>query len=155
MSKSKGEMSQTEIDQFLTCSPTGRLGLIIDNEPYIVPVGYVYHEGKIAIHSCIKGKKMQALKSNPRVCFEVDETVSDVSMYKSVIMFGRSEILDEPEAMIPYLQLHINKYRVPEAFETYMQKPGRKRVEETKAVRIILITPDQVTGRKFMRTIEA
>ncbi|MFX1318343.1 MAG: pyridoxamine 5'-phosphate oxidase family protein [Promethearchaeota archaeon] len=155
MSKSKGEMSQAEIDQFLTCAPTGRLGLIIDNEPYVIPVGYVYHKGKIAIHSCTKGKKIEALKSNPRVCFEVDETLSDVSMYKSVIMFGESEILHEPEAIIPYLQLHINKYRVPENFETYMQKPGRKRDEELKSARIILITPDQMTGRKFIRTIEA
>lgn len=155
MSKSKGEMSQAEIDQFLTCAPTGRLGLIIDNEPYIIPVGYVYHEGKIAIHSCTQGKKMEALKSNPRVCFEVDETVSDVSMYKSVIIFGKSELLDEPETMIPYLQQHINKYRIPEDFETYMQRPGRMRDEELKAARIILITPDQITGRKFIRTIEA
>jgi len=153
MSKNKGKMSQAEINQFLTCAPTGRLGLIIDNEPYIVPVGYVYHEGKIAIHSCTKGKKMDALNSNPRVCFEVDETISDVSMYKSVILQGTSEILDKPETMIPYLQLHIDKYRVPEEFELYMKRPGRKRDEELQAVRIILITPENISGRKFIRTI--
>ncbi len=55
--------------------------------------------------------------------------------------------------MIPYLQLHIDKYRVSEEFEAYMNKPGRKRNEELKAVRIILITPDQISGRKFMRTL--
>jgi len=153
MSKSKGSMSQEEIDQFLTCSRTGRLGLAINNEPYIVPVGFVYHQGKIAIHSCSKGKKMEALQRAPRVCFEVDETLSDASMYKSVIIHGTSEVLDNPNAMIPYLQLHIDKYRVSEPFEYYMQKPGRKRDEELKSVRIILITPDQISGKKFMRSI--
>lgn len=153
MSKEKDAMSQKEIDQFLTCARTGRLGLVINDESYIVPVGFVYHNNKIAIHSCTKGKKMDALKSNPRVCFEVDETISDASMYKSVIIHGSSEILEDEQAMIPYLQLHIDKYRVSEEFESYMNKPGRKRNEELKAVRIILITPDQISGRKFMRVL--
>ncbi len=153
MSKNKGAMSKAEIDQFLTCARTGRLGLYIDNEPYIVPVGFVYHQGKIAIHSCTKGKKMNALKSKSRVCFEVDETISDTSMYKSVIIHGVPKILVNEEAMIPYLQLHINKYRVPEEFEEYISKPGRNRDEELKSVRIILITPDKVSGLKFMRSI--
>jgi nitroimidazol reductase NimA-like FMN-containing flavoprotein (pyridoxamine 5'-phosphate oxidase superfamily) len=101
----------------------------------------------------MQGKKMKALKAHPRVCFEVDEATSDVSMYKSVILYGRPEIITDSEAMIPYLQLHINKYRVPEDFESYMNKPDRKRDEELKAIRIILITPDEITSRKFMRTI--
>lgn len=153
MSKNKEVMTQAEIDQFLTCARTGRLGLAIENEPYIVPVGYVYHKGKIAIHSCIEGKKMDALATNPRVCFEVDETLSDASMYKSVIIQGTSEILVKKREMIPYLQLHITKYRVPEGFESYMKKPGRNRDEELKSVRIIIITPDEISGKKFMRSI--
>ncbi|MFX1577837.1 MAG: pyridoxamine 5'-phosphate oxidase family protein [Promethearchaeota archaeon] len=153
MSKSKEPMSQSEIDQFLTCARTGRLGLSINGEPYIIPVGFVYNQGKIAIHSCTEGKKMAALQNNPLVCFEVDETISDVSIYKSVILQGTSEIIEEPKKMIPYLQLHINKYRVPEEFEAYMSKPGRNRDEELKSSRIILITPDQISGFKFIRTI--
>ena len=153
MSKEKDTMSQKEIDQFLTCARTGRLGLVINGEPYIVPVGFVYHKGKIAVHSCIEGKKMKALKANPRVCFEVDETLSDASMYKSVILHGSSTILEDEQEMIPYLQLHIDKYRVPEEFEAYMNKPGRNRNEELKAVRIIVITPDQIYGRKFIRIL--
>jgi nitroimidazol reductase NimA-like FMN-containing flavoprotein (pyridoxamine 5'-phosphate oxidase superfamily) len=153
MSKSKGAMTQAEIDQFLTCARTGRLGISIENEPYIVPVGYVYDQGKIAIHSCTEGKKMEALATNPRVCFEVDETLSDASMYKSVIIQGTSQILSKEKDMVPYLQLHIDKYRVPEEFESYMKKPGRDRGEELKSVRIILITPDEMSGKKFMRSI--
>ncbi len=153
MSKSKNTMSSAEIDQFLTCARVGRIGLCLDDGPYIVPVGYVYDKGKIAIHSCVAGTKMKALKTKPTICFEVDETFSDTSMYKSVIIKGTAEILDKPTDMIPYLQLHINKYRVLEDFEPYMKKPGRKRDEELAAVRIILITPTEISGRKFGREI--
>ena len=41
MSKSKNSMSSDEIAQFLTCARVGRLGLCLDDGPYIVPVGYV------------------------------------------------------------------------------------------------------------------
>ncbi|MFX0078138.1 MAG: pyridoxamine 5'-phosphate oxidase family protein [Candidatus Hermodarchaeota archaeon] len=153
MSKSKNAMSSAEIDQFLTCARVGRLGLCLEDGPYIVPVGYVYDKGKIAIHSCIAGTKMKALKSKLTICFEVDESFSDTSMYKSVIIKGTAEILDKPNDMIPYLQLHINKYRVPEDFETYIRKPGRKRDEELAAARIILITPTEISGKKFSRVI--
>lgn len=153
MSKSKLSMSQAEIDQFLTCARVGRLGLTLKDGPYIVPVGFVYHHGKIAIHSCSSGKKMSALQNNPDVCFEVDETLSDASMYKSVIIRGTAEILDNPKEMIPYLQLHIDKYRVPEEFESYMRKPGRNRDKELKQIRIVIITPIEISGRKFTRSI--
>jgi nitroimidazol reductase NimA-like FMN-containing flavoprotein (pyridoxamine 5'-phosphate oxidase superfamily) len=153
MPEDKREMSKAEIDQFLTTARVGRLGLSLENGPYVVPVGYVYHRGQIAIHSCTKGTKMEALKGNPPICFEVDESLSDASMYKSVIVHGTTEILGEPEKMIPYLQLHIDKYRVPEDFETYINKPGRNRDSELAAVRIILITPTKMSGRKFVRSI--
>ncbi|MFX0169515.1 MAG: pyridoxamine 5'-phosphate oxidase family protein [Candidatus Hodarchaeota archaeon] len=152
MSKSKQEMSSAEIDQFLTCARVGRLGLIVDDQPYIVPLGFVYNRGKIAFHTCAKGLKMKALETNPKVCFEVDETISDTSLYKSVIIQGTTQILSGPSKMIPWLQLHINKYRVPEDFESYIDKPGRNRNAELAAVRIVVITPESLSGRKFMRS---
>lgn len=151
MAKSKGEMSQEEIDQFLATARIGRLGLSLNQGPYIIPVGYVYANGKIAFHTCNSGIKMKALRENPQVCFEVDESLSDASMYKSVIIFGNAEILDDPEAMIPYLQLHIDKYRVPQDFEKYISQPGRNRDNQLAAVRIVVITPTKITGRKFVQ----
>ena len=73
-------------------------------------MGYCYTEGKIFIHMCLeKGRKMRALAESPVVCFEVDESISDCSLAKSVIITGRAEIIKEPKRMIPYLQLLINK----------------------------------------------
>ncbi len=144
------EMTSTEIDQFLTCARVGRLGVSLKDGPYIVPVGYVYSNGKIFFHTCNKGLKMDTIKRNPNVCFEVDEALSDISMFKSVIAFGTAEIIDDEEEMIPCLQKLIDKYRVPENFDKYISKPRRNREKELKAAKICAITPKKITGRKLM-----
>jgi nitroimidazol reductase NimA-like FMN-containing flavoprotein (pyridoxamine 5'-phosphate oxidase superfamily) len=147
------EMTSKEIEQFLTCARVGRLGILLDDGPYVVPVGYAYADGKIFFHTCSKGLKMDALSRNPNVCFEVDESLSDGSMFKSVIAFGTAEIISDKAKMVPYLQKLIDKYRVPENFDSYMSKPGRNREKEMEAVRIYVITPTKVTGRKFVSKI--
>ena len=52
------------------------LGLAVDNEPYVVPLnyGYVMEEDKLVIylHSAQRGKKLDMLRANPNVFFEMD-----------------------------------------------------------------------------------
>lgn len=146
------EMTSEETEQFLSCARVGRLGIIVEDKPYVVPVGFGYHDGKVFFHTCAKGLKMNELKRNPIVCFEVDEALSDVTMYKSAIILGTAEIINEDKKMIPYLQKLIDKYRVPLSFDEYMNKPGRNREKELKAVRICVITPQRVTGRRFVQS---
>jgi hypothetical protein len=144
------EMTCEEIDQFLTCARIGRLGMVLEDGPYVVPVGFAYADGKVFFHTCCKGLKMEGLRKNSNVCFEVDEALSDATMSKSVIVFGRAEIIGDEQKMIPYLQKLIDKYRVPLNFDEYMRKPGRNRESELKAVRICLITPTKITGRTLL-----
>ena len=53
-----------------------RLGLAVDNEPYVVPLnyGYTMDDGKLTfyLHSAVKGKKLDMLRANPNVYFELD-----------------------------------------------------------------------------------
>jgi nitroimidazol reductase NimA-like FMN-containing flavoprotein (pyridoxamine 5'-phosphate oxidase superfamily) len=144
------EMTCDEIDQFLTCARIGRLGLVLQGGPYVVPVGFAYADGRVFFHTCCKGLKMEGLRENSNVCFEVDEALSDATMYKSVLIFGRAEIIEDEQKMIPYLQKLIDKYRVPLGFDEYMRKPGRNRQSELKAARICLITPSQITGKRLI-----
>jgi nitroimidazol reductase NimA-like FMN-containing flavoprotein (pyridoxamine 5'-phosphate oxidase superfamily) len=147
-------MTQKEVEQFLSCARVGRIGICLeDGQPYVVPVGFAYADGKIFFHTCNKGLKMNALRRNVNVCFEVDEALSDASMFKSAIIFGTAEIISDKERMIPYLQRLIDKYRVPESFEAYMTKPGRNREKELQAVRICVITPKRITGRKWIMKV--
>jgi nitroimidazol reductase NimA-like FMN-containing flavoprotein (pyridoxamine 5'-phosphate oxidase superfamily) len=151
MLEMSAEMSSEEIEQFLTCARVGRIGMILDDEPYVVPVGFGYSNGKVFFHTCDKGLKMTCLRKSPTVCFEVDEALSDATMFKSVIILGTAEIINEEKKMVPYLQDLIEKYRVPSIFDEYMSKTGRNRENELKAVRICVITPRRVTGRRFVQ----
>lgn len=144
------EMTRKEIEQFLACARVGRIAVCLeDGQPYAVPVGFAYADGKIFFHTCNKGLKMKALRQNANVCFEVDESLSDASMFKSVVVFGTAKIIDDKKKMISYLQKLIDKYRVPETFDAYMSKPGRDREKELQAVRICIITPKKTTGRRW------
>jgi uncharacterized protein len=124
--------------------------MVFEGGPYVVPVGFAYAEGKVFFHTCSKGLKMESLRKNTNVCFEVDEALCDATMSKSVIIFGTAEIIEDEQRMIPYLQKLIDKYRVPLNFDEYMRKPGRNRESELKAARICLITPTKITGRKLL-----
>ena len=150
------EMVSHEIEQFLTCARVGRLGVILKDGPYVVPVGYVYSEGKVFFHTCrTEGLKMQAIQANSNVCFEVDESISDGSFAKSVVILGHAKVIEKKATMLPYLKKLIDKYRVPVPLDEYLSRRNRNVKKELDAVRICLITPYKITGKKIVRTKES
>ena len=75
---------------------TGRLGCIADGGPYVVPVSYIFARDSIYIHS-LPGRKIKALRDNPRACLQVDE-IKDAYNWRSALAFGHyEEITDEAE----------------------------------------------------------
>ena len=52
------------------------LGLAVDNEPYVVPMnyGYTMENGNLILylHSAVRGKKLDMIRANPKVFFEMD-----------------------------------------------------------------------------------
>lgn len=45
------ELSEEECKALLLSARYGRLGLSRDDQPYVVPMSFVYHDGKIYLHS--------------------------------------------------------------------------------------------------------
>ena len=81
-----------------------RLYLCEDNQPYVVPLCFGYEENALYFHSVSQGKKLDILRRNDNVCFEVDigcevlraEQACGWGMkYKSVIGFGKSKFIDD------------------------------------------------------------
>ena len=75
----KRERQITDPDQIRHILDTGKvlhLGLAVDNEPYVVPMnyGYTMEDGKLTLylHSALRGKKLDMMRTNPRVFFEID-----------------------------------------------------------------------------------
>lgn len=87
------ELEQNEIEELVSRNRVGRLGVSVNDQPYVVPVSYAYHEGKIYIHSG-RGKKTQYLEKNPRVCFQTDEIYGNGS-WKSVIVYGKAKFVED------------------------------------------------------------
>ncbi len=60
------------IDLFNTCH-TGRLGTVgADGRPMVKPLNFAYREGRIYFHCARDGEKLDDIKRDNRVCFEVD-----------------------------------------------------------------------------------
>ena len=52
-----------------------RIGLSDNNVPYIVPVCFGYADECIYVHSSSRGKKIDIIRRNDQVCFEIDVDV--------------------------------------------------------------------------------
>ena len=67
---------EAELRRILDTAKVLRLGIAVDNEPYVVPLnyGYTLEDGRLTfyLHSAVRGKKLDMLRANPNVYFELD-----------------------------------------------------------------------------------
>ena len=75
----KRERQITDPEQILHILDAGKvlhLGLAVNNEPYVVPMnyGYTMEDGRLTLylHSAVRGKKLDMIRKNPNVFFEMD-----------------------------------------------------------------------------------
>ena len=86
------ELDEREIDAFLRRQLVGRVGCHAGGQTYVVPVIYVWDGACVYVQS-VEGRKTRIMRTNPDVCFEVDEYEPDGS-WRSVILEGVYEELD-------------------------------------------------------------
>ena len=86
-----GELSAAQVEHLLESQVVGRIGCHAEGRTYVVPVTYAYQGGMIWGHTG-EGLKVQMMRKNPRVCFEVDQ-MDDMANWRSVIVQGRFEEL--------------------------------------------------------------
>jgi uncharacterized protein len=127
--KSRNDLNQFEIDniiddcQALTMSMVDETGM-----PYAVPMNFAYKNGYIYLHGAPMGKKMEVLKKNPNVVLsfftglalsKVNEDVacSYGMKYKSALLFGKVEFVDDFEEKKKLLNLIMEKYTSRVDFE--------------------------------------
>lgn len=111
MRRKKEEITDTAaIAAILKKARIGRLATLgADGYPYIVPVNYVYWREGIYFHCAREGEKLDNIRRDDRVCFEVDiplaylDTAYDKDMpacdvgqfYQCAVIRGRAEIVDD------------------------------------------------------------
>jgi uncharacterized protein len=116
------QMSEARLQELLKRGYCGRLATIgADGFPYVVPLLYVWMDGKIYTHNTsAPGHLRTNVDANPRACFEIDEPGEvfgygrfecDTSVsYASVVAFGSIRVVDEREDKARFCTALIEKY---------------------------------------------
>ncbi|WP_373500693.1 pyridoxamine 5'-phosphate oxidase family protein [Desulfococcus sp.] len=110
---------RSEIDAVIRKARVCRLAMLDGDGPYIIPLSFGYDGDSLYFHSARKGKKLDLLRQNPRVCFEFDVDVSVSAgevpckwgmAFRSVIGFGKVEFISAPEACRRALDIIMAQY---------------------------------------------
>jgi nitroimidazol reductase NimA-like FMN-containing flavoprotein (pyridoxamine 5'-phosphate oxidase superfamily) len=145
------------MERILSSSTIGRMATIDDQGyPYITPVNFVFHEGKVYFHCAPKGEKLDNLARNPRVCFEVDIPLAYLEvgfneeknpcnthqLYHSVIIRGTARVVEEPDMKAAALNALVAKHEGNTDFP-----PVTPESPPFKICAVIEITPERMTGK--------
>ncbi len=99
-----------------------RIGFSIDNQAHIVPVNYGYRDHKLYIHSAGRGQKIQWIKQNNDICFEIEmpyeiitgEQACDwTTKYRSIIGRGMISVITDVERKKEGLDIIMNAHGSP------------------------------------------
>ena len=122
--KERTMKSPEEMKALLDRMAVGHLAMTTQDGPYVVPVNYLFAEGCIYLHCGPKGRKIEALRKDPRVCFLVDEAGPQVrwdkrcgitQIYESVMCFGRAETVEGQEEKKRILEMMVRKFLPPDS----------------------------------------
>jgi nitroimidazol reductase NimA-like FMN-containing flavoprotein (pyridoxamine 5'-phosphate oxidase superfamily) len=149
---------EAKISSFLSSALTGYLGLADDNEPYVVPLNFVWWNGAIYVHGAEEGRKMEMLKKNSRVCFTVSENFGTMvhpvpaktdTGYMSVMLFGEASIVHDLDEATEAMQQLLDKY-VPGYFSSPLSKHHVESYRSSMGSRtvVIKIIPDIITAKE-------
>jgi nitroimidazol reductase NimA-like FMN-containing flavoprotein (pyridoxamine 5'-phosphate oxidase superfamily) len=135
-------MSPEEAEGFLREQFVGRVGCHSRGRTYVVPVIYIWHEGCAYVYS-VEGQKVEMMRENPSVCFEVDQ-YNRGGGWKSVIVQGTYEELGGEGAALA-LRLLTERFSrpAPDGGEPVQRPRG-----EGRAPVAFRIRAGDVTGRK-------
>lgn len=101
------ELNDAQIDDLLKSQLIGRIGCHSDDLIYVVPVNYIYEAPDIFCHSA-KGMKIDLMRNNPQVCFEVDD-IKDMTNWQSAIVWGKFEEIRHIQEKQDIMQKLINR----------------------------------------------
>ncbi|WP_314586954.1 pyridoxamine 5'-phosphate oxidase family protein [Paenibacillus terrigena] len=152
-------LDQDRIEAFLLKARIGHLGMVDGQLPYVVPLNFVWTNGKLYFHGATGGRRNQVMSANPEVCLTVCEeygTITDPvpaktdTAYMSVMIFGKAEPIVDLDEATHMLQEMINKY-VP----SYYNRPlSKQHVDKYRSavfggpVQVYRIDPYRITAKE-------
>ncbi len=162
--------SLANMAKFLNEEKVGRVASIDEQGyPQIIPMNFAYvrndlidtqssneDTGSIYMHSFPIGEKIENIKRNPRVGFEVDSYIcflpsyyfhpTDASqadtLYISVVIKGNATIVQDREEKANALNALMRKYQKEGGYESLSSDMG-----SVREVAVLKIVPDQIRGK--------
>jgi len=143
---------KTVIIELLNTCHIGRLGTIgKDGYPMVKPLNFVYHDGKIYFHTAKEGEKIEDIKRDDKVCFEVDLPIAYIKaknnpcqadyLFRSIIIKGKAKIIEEGEEKLFALRCLMEKHQPGGGYGDYTE-------DKIKKVGIVRIDIEEMTGKE-------
>ncbi len=126
------------------------LGLTDGARAYIVPLNYAYMDNAIYIHSASEGKKIDMMKANNNVCFQIDINTNDIerrgdepcewgTKFECIMGTGKARFLEDPKEKCAALNLIVGRY-------------AKRKFEfpesEVSATTVIKIEIEEISGKR-------
>ena len=141
------ELTNKECFEVLTRLRLGRLACSRDDQPYITPIYFAYHQRHLYSFAT-RGQKIAWMRTNPLICVEVDEIVSRYD-WMSVIVQGRyEELLDTPEWKLERELAHGLLQQEAMWWEPVYVRPAHLSATDEVIPIYYRLHIDQVTGRR-------
>jgi len=119
--------------------------------PVIKPVNFVYWNGRIYVHSSLKGEKVQDIRRGNPVCFELDEPIAYVTAgeracsgnyyFRSLIIKGKATLLRQGSRKLEILGRLMEKYQPEGGY-------GKIPEEILRRTAIIEIVAEEMTAKE-------
>lgn len=138
---------KAEIERIIKKALVCRVALSDGDSPYVFPVCFGFKDGYLYFHSAQQGRKIEILRKNNKVCFEMDIDTELVEgrkgcewgiRYSSVIGFGKASFVGDVEEMKKALGILL---------EHYSDKKYEFSEHSLKQVTIIKIQVEGLTGK--------
>ena len=146
--KEKEIVDREEVESVIQKADICRLGLSMDNRPYIVPLNFGYREKCFYFHTAQVGRKIDMIRQNSAVCFELEadcelvraENPCDWGMkYRSVIGHGTASVVTDAEEKKRGLDIIMDHYGAQP--REYAKKPF-------ELIALIKVRVEAMTGKK-------
>jgi nitroimidazol reductase NimA-like FMN-containing flavoprotein (pyridoxamine 5'-phosphate oxidase superfamily) len=149
--------SKSNMVEFLNSEPVGRVCSIDANGfPQAIPMNFVYLNGFVYMHSHPFGEKLDNIRRNPQVGFEVDRHIcflpsyyfhpTDASqadtLYISVVIKGRAELVEDRGEKAEALNALMQKYQKEGRYE-----PLDRDMPVVREVAVIKVVPLDMRGK--------
>ena len=141
------------IDRLLDAAPVGRLATVgPDGWPMVKPLNFAHRDGRIYFHCAREGEKLDHIRRDPRVCFEVDLPLAYVRgtqenpcrssyLYRSAILLGRAHPVEDGAEPRLGLDLLMSKYQPEGGYGDYL-------AEKLALTAVVRIDIESVSGKE-------